>query len=130
MIWIKSYFLFKKPSFIFIGSITWKIHKKNKAHETQVVRVVLVCKYYKYFSKVINLMVFSFLQRKCHPLRRWLKKWLSNPVLMWFFIWEEHNTNIKKGYTLCLPFIKKCLQSANFSTSFLNAFFYKQKQIF
>ena len=29
-----------------------------------------------------SIMVFSFLQRKCHPLTRCVKKLLTNPVLM------------------------------------------------
>ena len=36
-------------------------------------------------------MVFSFLHRKCHPLRRCIKKLLANSVILQFFIWQEEN---------------------------------------
>ena len=63
-------------------------------------------------------MVFSFLQRKCHFLTRCTKILLTSRE-------EEHNTNIKKGYALCLPLIKKIKEEmpicsnkfSNFSSS-------------
>ena len=46
-----------------------------------------------------SLIVFSFLQRRCNPLTRCIKKLMTSPVTMYFFIWEGCNTNIK----MCLP---------------------------
>ena len=37
---------------------------------------------------------------------------------MYFFIREERNTDIKKGYTLCLPLIKKRASVGKFKTNF------------
>ena len=64
----------------------------------------------RFLAKNRKVMVFSFLQRNG------LNKLLINPVIMYFLIREERNTNIKKSYTLCLPLIKKCRQIANFSS--------------
>ena len=46
-----------------------------------------------------NLMVFSFLHRKCHPPARCIKKINDGPCYHVIFYLEEHNTNMsnKKG---------------------------------
>ena len=61
-----------------------------------------------------NYWCFLFCKENVTLLQGALKKLLTNPITMYFFIWEEHNTNNKKAYTLCFPLIKKCLQIANF----------------
>ena len=62
-----------------------------------------------------NLMVFAFLQRKCHPLTRCIKKIADQPCLS-NFLFEKGRTQIlKKG----MPLIKKCCQLVNFSSTFL-----------
>ena len=50
-------------------------------------------------------------------------KIIDQPCYNVIFYLEEHNTNNKKGYALCLPIIKKCCQIANFSISFFEHFF-------
>ena len=75
-------------------------------------------------------MVFSFLQRICHPLTRCIKKIADQPCYNVIFYLRGQNTNIKKGYTLCLPFIKKCCQIDTISTSYFERLFLQQNKIF
>ena len=51
----------------------------------------------RFFLSYLNLMVFSFLQRRCHPLTSCIKKLLTSPIRMWSFIWEGQKTNIRKS---------------------------------
>ena len=52
-------------------------------------------------------MLFSFQQRKCHPLTRCIKRIADQPCYNVVFIVREHNTNIKNLYALYLPSIKQ-----------------------
>ena len=52
-----------------------------------------------------ELMVFSFLQRKCYPPTSCIKKIADQPCYNAIFYLKEHNTNIRKSYALCLPAI-------------------------
>ena len=87
-----------------------------------------------FFKKLGNfiytLMVFSFLQRMCHPLTRWIKKLLTSPVIVSFFIWEGRNTNIKKGYACVYHLIRSVARSILFPLHILSTCFYKPKNIF
>ena len=45
---------------------------------------------------IVSLMVFSFLQRKCHPLTRCIKKLLTRGYNVIFYLRRAQHTNIKK----------------------------------
>ena len=65
-----------------------------------------------------KLIVFSFLQRKCHPFTGHIKKIADQPYYnVIFYLWRTEH----KYYTqvcLCLPLIKKRCQMPIFSTSY------------
>ena len=80
---------------------------------------------------IINcLMVFSFLQRRCHSLTRCLKKIANQHCYNVIFYLKRREHKYYKTVCLCLPPIKKCCQIDTFSTSFFEYFFYNQKQFF
>ena len=74
-------------------------------------------------------MVFSFLQRKSHPLTRCINKIADQPCYNIIVYLRRTEHKYLKAYALCLPLINKCCQIANFSTSFLSSF-YNQKKLF
>ena len=77
-----------------------------------------------------TLLVFSFLQRRCHPFIRCIKKLLTSRVIMQFFIWEWQNTNIKRGYACVYHLLRSVARSILFRFHISSACFYKQKKFF
>ena len=49
---------------------------------------------------------------------------------MYFFIREEHNTNIKKGYACVYHLLRRVARMLIFRLHILNAYFYNQKYFF
>ena len=82
------------------------------------------------FRLALKLMVISFLQRRCHPVTKCIKKLLNSPVIMYFFIWEGQNTNIKKGYSCVDHLLRSIARSLLFRLQILSACFYIKKTIF
>ena len=75
---------------------------------------------------IVNLMVFSFLQRRCQPLTRCIKKIADQPSYNVIFIWEWQNRNIKKGYACLYHLLRSVARSLLFRLHILSAWFYKQ----
>ena len=63
-----------------------------------------------------GLMVFSFLQRRSHPLTKCIKKIVTSPAIIYFFIWEGQNTNIKKVYACVYHLLRSVARSLLFLT--------------
>ena len=42
-------------------------------------------------------MLFSFLQRRCHPLTKCIKKFLTSPVIMYFLFEKDRTQILKEG---------------------------------
>ena len=79
--------------------------------------------------EILNIMVFSFLQRWCHPLTKCIKKFLTSPVIMYFFfVWEGQNTNIKKGYACVYHLLRSVARSLLFRLYISSTCFYNQKK--
>ena len=77
----------------------------------------------------LNLMVFSFLQRRSHPLTKCIKKIANHPCYnVFFFIWEGQNTNIKKGYTRVYHLLRSVARSILFRLHISSTCFYNQKK--
>ena len=79
-------------------------------------------------SWLITLMVFSFLQRRCHPFTRCIKKIADRPCYNIIFYWEARNKNIKKGYAWVYHLIKSVARSILFRLHILSACFHNQKK--
>ena len=71
----------------------------------------------------LNLMVISFLQRRSHPVTRYIKKLLTSPGLRQFFIWEGQNANIKKGMPRVYDLLKSVARSLLFPAFSKKKFF-------
>ena len=68
-------------------------------------------------------MVFSFQQKRSHPLTKCIKKIVTSPVIMCFFIWQGQNRNIKKGYACVYHLLKIVGSVATYSTSYFERLF-------
>ena len=67
-------------------------------------------------------MVFSFLQRKCHPLTRCIKEIADQLCynVIFYLRMTEHNIKMVR---LGLPLLKECCHIATFSTSYFKRLF-------
>ena len=77
------------------------------------------------WSTPSSQMVFSFLQRRCHPLTRCIKKKIAD--LPWYnviFYLKRTEHKYWKRACLCLPLIKKCCQIDTFSSSYFRRWFF------
>ena len=81
-----------------------------------------------FIAILFTLMMFSFLQRKCNPLTRCIKKIADHTCHNLIFIWEEQNTNIKKGYACVHHLLQTVARSLLFRLHILSACFYNKKE--
>ena len=75
------------------------------------------------------LMVFSFLQRRCHPRPRCIKKTADQPCYNVIFYLRRTEHKYLKGVRLRLLLIKKCCQIAALSTSYFERQKKKEKNL-
>ena len=63
---------------------------------------------------IVRLMVISFLQSKCHPVTRCIKKIADQPCYNVIFYMRRTEHKYKKNVCLCLPLTEKYCQIATF----------------
>ena len=83
-----------------------------------------------FFANSRALMVFSFLQRRFHPLKRCIIKLLTSPVIMYFLFEKDRTQILKRGMPCVYHLLRSVARSLLFRLHISSACFYNQKKFY
>ena len=77
-----------------------------------------------------RLMMISFLQRRCHPVTRCIKKIADQPCYNAIFLFEHRTHILKKVYACVYHLLKSIARLLHFRLQISSACFYNQNKFF